>query len=221
MSEVKRYTLWMVSESGCELEPYSEESPDGLYVHHADYAAIEAECQRLRQAMLRLVTTHCAAATKNNATDAELEQYLSAGIAQLEAECERLRAQVSALQSDANSWQSGYDKGREDGAKAAEGWKAQHARDSAELRRMFAERDPLKACHENAQLHITGLVAERNTALKQRDKLAWVLREMFPRIDPHTPVPLNELDHCCEYVLYQERERLHKVIDDFLSELTP
>ena len=90
MSEVKRYTLWMVSESGCELEPYSEESPDGLYVHHADYAAIEAECQRLRQAMLRLVTTHCAAATKNNATDAELEQYLSAGIAQLEAERDKL-----------------------------------------------------------------------------------------------------------------------------------
>ena len=39
--------------------------------------------------------------------------------AALEAERERLRAQVSALQSDANSWQSGYDKGREDGAKAA------------------------------------------------------------------------------------------------------
>lgn len=65
--------------------------------------------------------------------------------AALEAECERLRSQVSALQSDANSWQSGYDKGREDGAKAAEGWKAQHARDSAELRRLCAERDALHA----------------------------------------------------------------------------
>ena len=95
----------------------------------------------------------------------------------LEAEFERLRAQVSALQSDANSWQSGYDKGREDGAKAAEGWKAQHARDSAELRRLCSERDHLKACQENAQLHITGLVAERNAALRQRDKLAELLRE--------------------------------------------
>ena len=47
MSEVKRYTLWTVSESGCELEPYSEESPDGLYVHHADYAHLEQECERL------------------------------------------------------------------------------------------------------------------------------------------------------------------------------
>jgi len=141
--------------------------------------------------------------------------------ATLEAEREMLRQQVAALQSDANSWQSGYDKGREDGAKAADGWKAQHARDSAELRRLCAERDHLKACQENAQLHITGLVAERNATLRQRDKLAWVLREKFPRIDPHTPVPLNELDHCCEYVLYQERERLHKVIDAALSELTP
>ena len=83
------------------------------------------------------------------------------------------------------------------------------------------ERDHLKACQENAQLHITGLVAERNSALQQRDKLAGLLREKFPRIDPHTPVPLNEVDHCCEYVLYQERERLHKVIDTAISELTP
>ena len=104
----------------------------------------------------------CAASTGNL-----LEDY-----AALEAECERLRKQVASLQSDANSWQSGYDKGREDGAK---GWKSQHARDSAELRRLCAERDHLKACQENAQLHITGLVAERNAALKQRDKLAQVL----------------------------------------------
>ena len=82
MGEVKRYTLWMVSESGCELEPYSEESPDGLYVHHADYAALEAEHYHL------------------------------------------------------------------------------------------------KACQENAQLHITGLVAERNAALMQRDKLAQALEDV-------------------------------------------
>ena len=148
--------------------------------------ALAAENARLRNSMLRLVTTHCAAAAKNNATDAELEQYLSAGIAQLEAECERLRAQVSALQSDANSWQSGYDKGREDGAKAADGWKVQHARDSAELRRLCAERDHLKACQENAHLHITGLVAERNAALMQRDKLAGLLRKVLVTHDYHT-----------------------------------
>ena len=74
--------------------------------------------------------------------DADYGAYVEyADYSALKAERERLRAQVSALQSDANSWQSGYDKGREDGAKAAEGWKAQHARDSAELRRLCSERD--------------------------------------------------------------------------------
>ena len=43
------------------------------------------------------------------------------------------------------------------------------------LGRLEAERDHLKACQENAQLHITGLVAERNAALRQRDKLAGLL----------------------------------------------
>jgi len=61
------------------------------------------------------------------------------------AERDRLREQVAALQSGANSWQSGYDKGRGDGAKSAGGWKDQHARDSAELRRLCAERDQLRA----------------------------------------------------------------------------
>ncbi|MDZ4192901.1 MAG: hypothetical protein U1D65_12910 [Pseudomonas sp.] len=70
---------------------------------------------------------------------------MSEQVEALRAECERLRVQVSALQSDANSWQSGYDKGREDGAKSAEAWKAQHARDSAELRKLCAERDALAA----------------------------------------------------------------------------
>jgi len=38
-------------------------------------------------------------------------------IDELTAERDRLRDQVKALQSDANSWQSGYDKGRRDGTK--------------------------------------------------------------------------------------------------------
>ena len=57
--------------------------------------ALRAENVRLRQAMQRLVTTHCAAAAKNNATDAELEQCLAAGIAQLEAERDALRQQLA------------------------------------------------------------------------------------------------------------------------------
>lgn len=83
--------------------------------------------------------------------DGERKVVLATDYDALHADAEALRAQVSALQTDANSWQSGYDKGREDGAKAAEGWKAQHARDSAELRRLCAERDALRA--ENGRMN--------------------------------------------------------------------
>ncbi|WAD26633.1 hypothetical protein OS670_19895 [Pseudomonadaceae bacterium T75] len=59
------------------------------------------------------------------ATDYEREVRcaIAAGIrmqdkcAALEVERDRLRDQVKVLQSDANSWQSGYDKGRRDGTK--------------------------------------------------------------------------------------------------------
>ena len=64
MNKVQRFQMF----------PQGQPNPDdrGLYVRHADYAALEAENERLRE-------------------------------------------QVKALQSDANSWQSGYDKGRADG----------------------------------------------------------------------------------------------------------
>ena len=42
--------------------------------------------------------------------------YLAA-LSAVTAERDRLRDQVKVLQSDANSWQSGYDKGRHDGTK--------------------------------------------------------------------------------------------------------
>ena len=92
--------------------------------------------------------------------------------AALEAERERLRAQVSALQSDANSWQSGYDKGREDGAKAAEGWKAQHARDSAELRRLCAERDQQWRIRRDVEADRDTANAVSSELRAQRDALA-------------------------------------------------
>ena len=61
------------------------------------------------------------------------------------------------------------------------------------------------------------LEAERDALRQQRDKLAGLLREKFPRVDPGKPIPLDEVKHCCEYVLYQERERLHKLIDAALA----
>lgn len=51
-------------------------------------------------------------------TDYKRAPYVrAAALSAVTAERDRLRDQVKALQSDANSWQSGYDKGRHDGTK--------------------------------------------------------------------------------------------------------
>ena len=116
-----------------------------------DYDALHAEAEALRAALLGIASVNPAGRGIEWAKSYASDGLKGAG-SELYArwldsfnEAEALRSQVSALQSDANSWQSGYDKGREDGAKAADGWKAQHARDSAELRRLCAERDALAA----------------------------------------------------------------------------
>lgn len=56
----------------------------------ADYAALEAECERLKNLLLAITARHFAEGWKKRTSDAELEQYLSAGIAQLEAERDKL-----------------------------------------------------------------------------------------------------------------------------------
>ena len=45
MSEVKRYDPMGYD----RLSGYMQQHPEGDYVRHADYAALEAECERLRQ----------------------------------------------------------------------------------------------------------------------------------------------------------------------------
>lgn len=50
-------------------------------------------------------------------------------------------------------------------------------------------------------------------------ELVELLRSKFPRIDPCKPVPLDEKAHCCEYTIYVERERLHRLIDAKLASL--
>ena len=132
MSEVRRWAHTVVWEGQQISATYMAINDGGEYVMHDDYAALEAEC-------------------------------------------DRLRAQVSALQSDANSWQSGYDKGREDGAKAAEGWKAQHARDSAELRQQLADSDSDAALRES-RANDTAAMGHLADMRQQRDRLAELLR---------------------------------------------
>lgn len=50
-------------------------------------------------------------------------------------------------------------------------------------------------------------------------KIVELLRSKFPRIDPCQPVPLDEKAHCCEYTIYVERERLHRIIDAKMASL--
>ena len=50
-------------------------------------------------------------------------------------------------------------------------------------------------------------------------ELVELVRSKFPRIDPCQPVPLDEKAHCCEYTIYVERERLHRLIDTKLASL--
>ena len=56
----------------------------------ADYAALESECARLKNSLLAVMARHFAEGWKKRTSDAELEQYLSAGIAQLEAKRDKL-----------------------------------------------------------------------------------------------------------------------------------
>ena len=67
-----------------------EDADYGTYVEYADYAALEAKCANLENSLLAITARHFAESWKKRTSDAELEQYLSAGIAQLEAERDKL-----------------------------------------------------------------------------------------------------------------------------------
>ena len=92
MREVKRYDAVHIRYEdsnirygeGCEVE----------VVTASDYDVLEVECERLKNALLAITARHFAESWKNRTSDAELEQYLSAGIAQLEAERDSLRAEL-------------------------------------------------------------------------------------------------------------------------------
>ena len=107
---------------------------------------------------------------------------IGAELGAAKAEIEALREQVAALQSGANSWQSGYDKGREDGAKSAGGWKDQHARDSAELRRLCAERDQLRQ-HKND--YMDAAEGTRKALLAEVETLRKVIRAALYYVPEH------------------------------------
>ena len=37
----------------------------------------------------------------------------------------------------------------------------------------------------------------------------------IPRIDPNKPTVLDINEHCCEYTMYHDRERVHAVLDTY------
>lgn len=87
-SEVKRYDSF-------QIDPVTGKSWNVTFVLAADYAALEAECANLKNSLLAITARHFAESWKKRTSDAELEQYLSAGIAQLEAERDTLRQQLA------------------------------------------------------------------------------------------------------------------------------
>ena len=96
-SEVKRYSvvLHVANDSPFRQTGDSCARPIRTDVVLAnDYAALEAECANLKNSLLAITARHFAESWKKRTSDAELEQYLSAGIAQLEAERDALRAEL-------------------------------------------------------------------------------------------------------------------------------
>lgn len=95
MSEVKRYDAVHI-----RYEDNNIRYGGGLGVEMVtarDYDALEAECARLKNSLLEITTRHFAERWKQSASEKQLEQYLSAGIAQLETERDALAAENEAL----------------------------------------------------------------------------------------------------------------------------
>jgi len=104
----------------CEDAVYPSHDDDETYSmpmvrqsdHLAALSAVTAERDRLAAARMAYASEF--APDENGDPDVG---NVHANIRALKTERDRLREQVKALQSDANSWQSGYDKGRNDGTK--------------------------------------------------------------------------------------------------------
>ena len=100
-SEVKRYDAVHLRYEdnnirygeGCEVE----------VVTASDYAALEAKCASLENSLLAITARRFAESWKKRTSDAELEQYLSAGIAQLEAERDALADELAVIKGQERS----------------------------------------------------------------------------------------------------------------------
>lgn len=105
---------------------YGQDARGVLCVRATDYATLEAEynaietkCASLGNSLMAVTTRHFAESWTKRTSDAELEQYLSAGIAQLEAECERLRLNFAEYNEAIACYQSERDTLRQQRDKLA------------------------------------------------------------------------------------------------------
>ena len=155
-------------------------------------------------------------------------------IAELREECERLREERDSFQRVGISAAEQATKGTEMLAAAyteRDNLRQQLAERDAEIERLRVQllaifsaepgRHNIEWAKAMAATGNNEAHAKWRAAFDQRDKLAGLLREKFPRIDPEKPYPLDEVEHHCEYTLYKERERLHREINAALAEVKP
>ena len=159
----------------------------------SERAALEAENARLQNALLEATARRFAESWKKRTSDADLEQYLSAGIAQLEAERDKLADELEAIKGQepvAFYWQDiGYQDPRTHGPHFG------RPSESA-LRNVDGRAIPV-------------LLYTLPPASPDVEGLVKALEAAFPPLDD------NGLDaelHHCEWSIQQERKRLHAAI---------
>lgn len=91
--------MYLCAPTQCDCMPDFQGYSDWVALPATDYAALEAECERLKNSLLAITARHFAESWKKRTSDAELEQYLSVGIAQLEAERDALAAELAAYKA--------------------------------------------------------------------------------------------------------------------------
>ena len=101
MSDVKRYD-YGYKDDGCGGDRYLGliEKPDGALVRHSDYAALEAECERLRAQVSAQQSEHVSVPRElleRVATHLEWDGDESQTVIQYANKCDALAAELSAL----------------------------------------------------------------------------------------------------------------------------
>jgi hypothetical protein len=115
------------------------------------------------------------------------------------AENEALREQVRALQSDANSWQSGYDKGRNDGGKHR---KSEVEQLSVEVEALRAAITPQVIDWVRCGLSVNGRLVDGSHPTLEKLKAA-----LSQQTEPSEPAPAQDEREVAAVIGFYEGER--------------